>query len=89
MNGTQQAGPLVELNGILQKIDVVSRQIEVMTEGTVRLLDVPVSCAVSLNGERVKLRLLQPRDRAQLLCEPRETGWVVRSLRVRSWSRPE
>jgi hypothetical protein len=43
-------------------VDTISREVTVQVNGTVMAFDVPPDCAIFLNRERVKLRLLQPSD---------------------------
>jgi hypothetical protein len=81
-----QRDNIIEIRGPLQRIDPASRQVEVLVQGTVRVVDVPTACGVFLNGERVKLRLLQPLDRAHLICAPGEGTWIAESIRVSTWA---
>lgn len=59
--------------GPIQAIDLVSRTVAVLLhEDGFLIFDVPPHCEVRLNGERVKLRLLQPGDRVQIVfCRKR------------------
>jgi len=50
------------VNGVIEHIDIPGRELRVRTQGMGMDLDVPVSCAILLNDERVKLRLLQDGD---------------------------
>jgi hypothetical protein len=88
MNTLEPDRAVVEITGVVQRIDDVARQVEVLVQGVARLLDVPTGCDVFLNGERVKLRLLQPSDRARLICVPGEETWTARSILVSSWGAP-
>jgi hypothetical protein len=40
--------------------------VEVHVSGTTVSFDVPPVCVITLRGERVKLRLIQPRDRVRV-----------------------
>lgn len=51
------------VEGVLQGVDLLNRIVTVHRGRTAMTFDVPPACEVLLNGERVKLRLLQPRDR--------------------------
>ena len=49
--------------GIVRRVDLMTRELELLADaGVLRLVVLPGS-RVLLNGERVKLRLLQPQDR--------------------------
>ena len=64
VSGTHTS-PLVG-EGLLQHIDLVGRAVTVLLERGPLIFDVPPTCEILLNGERVKLRMLQPRDRVQI-----------------------
>jgi hypothetical protein len=83
--GTLQRDNIIEITGPLQRIDAATRQVEVLVQGAVRVVDVPTGCSVFLNGERVKLRLLQPLDPALLLCTRGEGTWIAETIRVSTW----
>jgi hypothetical protein len=40
--------------------------VELHAEGVTINLDIPPNCVITLRGERVKLRLIQPRDRVRV-----------------------
>ena len=56
----------IEINGVVRRIDPVSREGEFHTEGVTISLDIPLNCIITLRGERIKLRLIQPRDRVRV-----------------------
>jgi hypothetical protein len=55
-----------EIDGIVRWVDPVSRVVEVQVEGVPVSLDVRPDCVITLRGERVKLRLIQARDRVRV-----------------------
>ena len=68
--------------GIVRRVDLMTRELELLADaGVLRLVVLPGS-RVLLNGERVKLRLLQPQDRVAVvvnatpaeLAELRDSG---------------
>lgn len=69
--------------GPIQVVDLVSRTVAVLLhqEGFL-IFDVPPDCEVRLNGERVKLRLLQPGDRVQIVFCRKRGILAARSLNV-------
>jgi hypothetical protein len=50
------------VQGTLQEIDLLAREMRVRVDGLLVAFAVPPTCAVWLHEERVKLRLLQPQD---------------------------
>ena len=54
---------LQTVEGTLLGVDLLNRIVMVRGDEAAWTFDVPASCEILLNGERVKLRLLQPRDR--------------------------
>ena len=52
--------------GLLLHVDLFNRSVTVLLTGGPLTFDVPSTCEILLNGERVKLRMLQPRDRVKI-----------------------
>jgi hypothetical protein len=48
--------------GIVQHVDVVGRDLAVLLQTGVEIFDIPPDCPILLHGERIKLRMVQPRD---------------------------
>lgn len=57
---------MLHADGIVRRVDPVGRDLEVVVAGTPVTFDVGPECAVTLRGERVKLRMVQPRDRVRV-----------------------
>jgi len=57
---------LQTVDGSLLGVDLLNRIVIVRGDEAAWTFDVPASCEILLNGERVKLRLLQPRDRVSV-----------------------
>ena len=55
-----------EFEGVVRRVDPVAREVEVHVAGIPISLDVRSDCVITLRGERVKLRLIQPRDRVRV-----------------------
>lgn len=55
-----------ELDGIIRHVDAFNRDLTVLEGSSHHLLDVPSDCSILLNGESVKLRLLQPGDHVRV-----------------------
>jgi hypothetical protein len=71
--------------GLLQQVDLVNRTVTVLRGADLPTadalaFDVPPTCEILLNGERVKLRMLQPRDRVRLTFYHRPAGLMALSL---------
>ena len=71
-----------EVAGILRLIDALARELILCADGVEIRFDVPMDCQIHLNGERVKLRLLQPLDHAQISFEDCNGVRRARSIRV-------
>jgi hypothetical protein len=56
--------------GTLSDVDLVNRTIQVRVGPTAIPFDVPPDCEILLNGERVKLHVLQASDPIQVLHGP-------------------
>jgi hypothetical protein len=48
--------------GIVQKIDLVGRDMTVQLTSGSMMFDIPPDCPILLHGEPIKLRMVQPRD---------------------------
>ncbi|HEY1379802.1 MAG TPA: hypothetical protein VGF55_23570 [Gemmataceae bacterium] len=64
-----------ELTGRIVRVDVINRALTLQADGRTVDLDVPPGCAVVLNGQPVRLRLIQPQDRVRVRVE---AGGVTR-----------
>lgn len=72
----------IQLKGLLHRVDPVAREIQVVIGGRLTTFHVSPECAISLNRERVKLRLLQPLDPVKLDGHQTPSGLVLESIRV-------
>jgi hypothetical protein len=77
--GTTDTIPQVT-RGILQRIDLIDREVTVRQENGSVTYSVSSNCEVLLNGERVKLRMLQPRDRVRIAYRPRSEHLIALSV---------
>lgn len=57
---------LLKIEGVLHQVDVINRDVSVFATGGVATFDVPPGCTILLNGESVKLRLLQTSDHVRI-----------------------
>jgi hypothetical protein len=76
--------PIVHLDGVVRRVDSVSREVEVHAGGAAVSFDVRPDCVITLRGERVKLRLIQPRDRVRVTYTERQGTRVADAVEVRT-----
>jgi len=70
------------LQGVVQSVNVLDRDLTVSTGGRTTVFDVPSDCPVFLRGERIKLRLLQPRDSVSIAFVRRNERLVAQKVEV-------
>ena len=66
MPRVNETRPALHADGVVRRVDPVARELEVLVAGDPVSFDVGPECVVRLRGERVKLRMLQPRDRVRV-----------------------
>ncbi len=71
-----------EATGIIQHVDVSRREVTVLIAGITQVFDVGPTCSCQLHGERVKLRLLLPRDTVRITYTGEGGNLVAHSLFV-------
>jgi hypothetical protein len=59
-----------EASGVVLDVDAVARELTLLAGGQLLELYVPPDCEVRLNGELVRLRLIQPSDRLRVSYDP-------------------
>lgn len=75
--------PIVHIDGVVRRVDPVSREVEVHVGGAPVSFDVRPDCVITLRGERVKLRLIQPRDRVRVAYTESRGTRVADAIEVR------
>ncbi len=73
---------VLEAEAVVHRVDPVNRELAALVEGVLVTLYVPPDCDVVLHGERVKLRMVQPRDRLRVTCTQRADSLVAREIEV-------
>src|SRR5262245_43883043 len=68
--------------GVIQTLDPLNREMTLLVGGELKSFYVPLDCWILLNDERVKLRMLQPLDRAVVAFARSESQLVARSIKV-------
>jgi hypothetical protein len=74
--------PTLRVDGVVRRVDPVRRELEVLSAGARVIFDVRPGCVVTLRGERVKLRLVQPRDRVRVAYTEAPVGLVAAAVEV-------
>lgn len=83
MNKPNQCASILEADAVVATVDSVNRELAAVVAGVVQFIYVPPDCAVVLRGERVKLRMVQPRDRVRIAYADRADALVARAIEIR------
>jgi hypothetical protein len=75
-------GMCQQLCGLVQRVDVINRELEVQLPAQSLLFDVPIDCLVMLHGERIKLRMVQSGDQVAVTFSRRAESLHARRLVV-------
>jgi hypothetical protein len=75
------------VEGTIDRLDLINRMIALRAGDDVVVYDVPVSCEILLNGQRVKMHVLQVNDQVLVTCcspsnDPRASRIDVQSPRL-------
>lgn len=77
------------ITGVVQRVDLVNRELELCNASEAIVFDVPVDCLILLHGERIKFRLVQPKDQVAITFVRRPNSLSVRRLEVQpGWPQP-
>ena len=74
----------LEAEAVIRRVDPVNRELAALVEGVLVTIDVPPACEVILRGERIKLRMVQPRDRVRVTCTESANPIVACAIEVLS-----
>lgn len=55
-----------DVSGWVVRVDPTNRELTILADGRVLAFEVPPGCGVLLNGQPVRLRLLQSQDRVRV-----------------------
>jgi hypothetical protein len=72
--------PGILIEGVARRIDAVARELTVDAGGAFVAIDVPPDCPITLRGERIKLRMLLPRDRVRVTCAESSGALVASAI---------
>lgn len=70
------------LRASVDRLDPVAREIAVSTDSMHETIYVPPGCPVILNGQSVRLRVLQPNDRMEAVVHASADGWIAERVTV-------
>ena len=76
--------PILLTDGVVRRVDPVGRELEVHVAGTPVSFDLRSDCVITLRGERVKLRLIQPRDRVRVAYTESRGVRIAGAIEVQS-----
>ena len=68
--------------GVIERVDVRARELTLRLDGVAQVFGLPPGCPLFLHGEAVKLRLLQPADRAHVFYTREDGALVAHTVRV-------
>jgi hypothetical protein len=68
--------------GTIQRVDTLGREITVLLSTGLEVFYVPPDCPIVLHGERIKLRMIQPRDKVRVTFVRSRGMLVVKLLEV-------
>jgi hypothetical protein len=74
--------PALEAEAVVHRVDPVTRELASCVEGVLVTIYVPPDCDVVLRGERVKLRMVQPRDRVRVTYTEFADSLVAHAIEV-------
>jgi hypothetical protein len=75
-------------DGWVVRVDIPNRELTVLSKGHVLEFDVPPGCAIVMNGQPVRLRLLQTEDRVRVRYETGAQRGVAVRIEVNPTSAP-
>jgi hypothetical protein len=75
---------LLRVQGVVKRIDLVDRSMVVALEKSQKLFILSTACVIWLNGERVKLRMLQSGDGVRVFYREAPAGPVALVLDART-----
>jgi hypothetical protein len=81
---SDRSAPTLLAKGTVCQVDTINRELALLVDHSRVIFDVPPDCTILLRGDRVRLRVVQPRDRARVsytVCHGRP---IARSLEVRA-----
>lgn len=72
------------MRGVIETVDLVGREVQLSAQGQQVCFDVPVVCPIIMHDDRVRLRMLQPRDTVEVTYTWEGGQAVAQSIEVLS-----
>jgi hypothetical protein len=72
----------LEAEAVIHRVDPVNRELAALVEGVLVTIYAPPVCDVILRGERIKLRMVQPRDHVRVTYTEFANSIVARAIEV-------
>jgi hypothetical protein len=88
LNGPDLVNPVLAIvngdraQGAIQRVDTLGREISVLLSTGLEVFYVPPGCPIVLHGERIKLRMIQPRDQVRVTFDRSSAMLVAKLLEV-------
>ena len=82
MRGRKSCESAVEAEAVIHRIDPVNRELAGLIDGVGVTIYVPPACEVVLRGERVKLRMVQPKDHVRVTYTELADPLIARAIEV-------
>src|SRR5918911_1609718 len=74
--------PALGAEAVVHRVDPVNRELTALVGGVLVNIYVPPGCEVVLRGERVKLRMVQPRDHVRVTYTELDGFLLAREIEV-------
>jgi hypothetical protein len=72
----------LEAEAVIHRVDPVNRELAALVEGVLVTIYVPPDCEVMLRGERIKLRMVQPKDHVRVTYTELADPLIARAIAV-------
>ncbi len=84
MPTSNRSAPTLLAEGAVCQVDTINRELTLLVDHSRVIFDVPPDCTILLRGDRVRLRVVQPRDRARVAYAVCRGRLVAHSIDVRA-----
>jgi hypothetical protein len=74
--------PALKAEAVVQRVDPISRELIVLIDGVLTTIYVRPGCDVMLRGERIKLRMVQPKDRVLVTYDEHANSMIADAIDV-------
>jgi hypothetical protein len=76
-----------EADAVIHRVDHINRELAALVDGVLVTIYVPPACDVILRGERIKFRMVQPKDRVRVTYTQSVNSMIASAIEVQP-SRP-